>query len=88
VPITVRPASLEQAILDASTCEADQNNTGAFYEYSSPFKCSAFGGPPFKPKASFVWQGVTAETNNLQPVTGNPFTNPGSIAWYSAASRR
>jgi len=71
----------EQIALNASSCES----FGGFITF--PLPCGAQGltgaGPPLKPDAFSTWPlaGGTAETNNLEPVIGNPPKHLPELSW-------
>jgi hypothetical protein len=75
------PGSEEQIALNASSCES----FGGFITF--PLPCGAQGltgaGPPLKPDAFSTWPlfGGTAETNNLEPVTGSPAKHLPKLSW-------
>jgi hypothetical protein len=74
----------EQIAVDASSCISD----GGFIAF--PLVCQMKGftgsGPPLKPNAFSAWPlfGGTAETNNLQPVIGNPPKHLPKLSWSHA----
>ena len=69
----------EQITLDASSCVS----YGGFLTF--PVVCQVQGfpgaGPPLKPNAFSIWPNVTAETNNLLPVIGNPPKHLPKLTW-------
>jgi hypothetical protein len=69
----------EQIALDASSCVS----YGGFLTF--PVACQVQGrpgaGPPLKPNAFSTWPNVTAETNNLLPVIGNPPKHVPKLSW-------
>ena len=74
----------QQITINASSCVRD----GGFITF--PFICQSKGvigaGPALKPNAFSTWPlfGGTAETNNLQPVIGNPPKHLPKLAWSHA----
>jgi hypothetical protein len=69
----------EQMTLNASSCDS----YGGFLTFA--VSCDARGyagaGPPLKPDAFSSWPNVTAETNNLLPVIGNPPKHLPKLSW-------
>ena len=69
----------EHITLNASSCVS----YGGFLTF--PVACQVQGfpgaGPPLKPHAFSAWPNVTAESNNLRPVTGNPPKHVPKLTW-------